>query len=300
MSSWHSYSQIFNLGHKALENLFSNAVVIEEKIDGSQFSFGIHGGELRTRSKGREFHPEAVDKMFTAAVEKVKAVQHLLTEGYTYRGEYLSKPRHNALAYDRIPTNHIMIFDVETSDSDFLLPEARAAEAARLGFECIPVFHSGPYSGSMTELLKLLERVSVLGGQKIEGVVVKNYDQFGSDKKVLMGKYVSEAFKEVHGANWKSMHPGKKDIMCILQDTYRTPARWNKAIQHIREAGLLTETPKDIGLLMKEVNQDILKECKDEIKEILFKWAWKDLSRMLTAGLPEFYKQKLAENQSME
>jgi hypothetical protein len=40
MSSWHSYSSIYALGHKALAELFMEPVLIEEKVDGSQFSFG--------------------------------------------------------------------------------------------------------------------------------------------------------------------------------------------------------------------------------------------------------------------
>jgi hypothetical protein len=54
----------------------------------------------------------------------------------------------------------------------------------------------------------LLDRVSILGGQKIEGVFVKNYARFNPDKKVMMAKYVSEAFKEIHQGEWKSANPG--------------------------------------------------------------------------------------------
>ena len=39
-TSWHSYPQIYNLGHKAIAGIFDDDVLIEEKIDGSQFSFG--------------------------------------------------------------------------------------------------------------------------------------------------------------------------------------------------------------------------------------------------------------------
>ena len=45
-TSWHSYGKIFNLGHKETEALFDGPVVVEEKIDGSQFSFGSINGEL--------------------------------------------------------------------------------------------------------------------------------------------------------------------------------------------------------------------------------------------------------------
>ncbi len=48
------------------------------------------------------------------------------------------------------------------------------------------------------DLYALLEKESILGG-KVEGIVVKNYARFGKDKKVLMGKYVSEQGKPQQG-----------------------------------------------------------------------------------------------------
>jgi hypothetical protein len=37
-----SYSSIFNLGHKAVADIFKTPVLCEEKVDGSQFSFGVY------------------------------------------------------------------------------------------------------------------------------------------------------------------------------------------------------------------------------------------------------------------
>jgi hypothetical protein len=34
MSSWHSYSKIFNLGHVELNRFFEDPVLVEEKVDG--------------------------------------------------------------------------------------------------------------------------------------------------------------------------------------------------------------------------------------------------------------------------
>ena len=59
MSSWHSYPSIFNLGHKAIERLLDGPVNVEEKIDGSQFSFGLIDGQIRVKSKSVEMNVEA-------------------------------------------------------------------------------------------------------------------------------------------------------------------------------------------------------------------------------------------------
>ena len=84
-----SYPSIYNLGHKAVLDIFSSPVTVQEKVDGSQFSFGVFevNGEsvLRCRSKGAEVNVFAPDKMFSKAVESVKAREHLLVPGWTYR-----------------------------------------------------------------------------------------------------------------------------------------------------------------------------------------------------------------------
>lgn len=294
MSSWHSYPSIFALGHRALENLFSNPVLVEEKVDGSQFSFGRFGGELKVRSKGKEMFPDAPEKMFAEAVRVVSSLD--LRDGWTYRGEYLQKPKHNCIAYTRVPNNHVIIFDINTDHEQYLGHEEKAAEAARIGLEVVPVMFFGMVDNpSMVQAF--LERDSVLGGSKIEGVVLKNYSQFGADKKVLMGKYVSESFKEVHKKEWGENNPKQGDIVVRLITMLKTEARWSKAVQHLAERGELENSPRDIGKLFVEVKKDIKKECKDEIKDVLYAWAIDAILRGSCGGLPEWYKNRLLESQ---
>jgi hypothetical protein len=299
MNSWHSYSSIYNLGHKAIAGLFKGLVYVEEKIDGSQFSFGVdEEGTLRVRSKGCEMVVDAPEKMFSLGVETVKRLKPLLHPGWTYRGEYLAKPKHNALVYDRIPKDHIIIFDIEVGECEFLSYNEKAAEAERLGLEVVPLL-AATHIQNVEQFRNFLVVESILGGQKIEGVVIKpyNYDLFGLDKKVLMGKFVSEAFKEVHSKMWKADNPTSKDILMMIADSYTTQARWQKALQHLTEQGLIIDAPQDIGPLMKEVPLDIKRECEDEIKEKLFTYAWPHIARMVTRNLPAWYKELLLKRQ---
>jgi hypothetical protein len=265
----------------------------------SQFSFGhSEDGELLVRSKGAVMHPDAPEKMFTRAVDSVKERLPLLHPGWTYRAEYLMKPKHNALAYDRVPNGHLIVFDVNTDYEAYLSYPEKRAEAERIGLECVPLLHEGMVS-DIQMFRSFLETRSALGGQLIEGVVVKplNYDQYGPDKKCLMGKFVSEAYKEVHSAEWKKENPAGKDILLMLGEQYRTPARWAKAVQHLRDRGELEGSPKDIGRLMPEVMADVAKEEREAIRETLWRWAWPHVRRTLTRGLPEWYKASLLERQ---
>lgn len=298
-TSWHSYPSIFALGHRALNELLLDPVIVEEKVDGSQFSFGLFDQEngervLRCRSKGAQLNIIAPEKMFTEAVAVAQSLP--LTVGWTYRAEYLKKPKHNSLAYDRIPEKHLIVFDINTGHEEYMAYADKAKECARLGLEIVPLVFEGVID-SHEHFRSMIDRVSALGGQKVEGVVVKNYRRFGPDKKVLMGKFVSEAFKEIHAAEWKASNPTKTDIVDRLIDTLRTPARWQKAIQHLREAGRLEDSPRDIGNLMKEVQADIEKECMDVISSKLAEWALPQIRRGVIRGLPEWYKEILVARQ---
>lgn len=288
-----SYSSPFNLGHKALAELFDGTVVVQEKVDGSQFSFTRRGSAIIYRSRNQEVDPLNAG-MFARGIEAMQDILPDLTDGWTYRGEYLQKPRHNTLSYERVPLRHVIIFDIDRGDQDYLTMEEVHNECERLGFEMVPHWfcYNTPDMEQVDEWLKV---TSVLGGER-EGVVFKNYAKIDlHSKKTLMGKYVSDSFKETHNKSWKDRNPGKSHVVTLIIESLRTEARWMKAVQHLREAGQLENSPRDIGLLLKEVGTDILKDNEAEIKERLFKALWKDIQKGVTKGLPEWYKRLLAE-----
>jgi hypothetical protein len=294
------YSEIYNIGHRALDGFFAGPVNVEEKIDGSQISFGIIDGELLIRSKRCPINPVDPDNLFKPAVDAIVERGHLLKPGLIYRGEAVCRHRHNTLQYARTPVGFIVIYDICGFGEHYLNEFDRADETARVCFEPITVFGSGIKIDSAEQLRGLLENESQLGGAKIEGVVCKpvGYDLFDRNKKVLMAKYVSEAFKEKHtkagNVNGRS---GQVEVVQLLGEKYRIEARWRKAVQHLRESGKLESDPTDIPHLMKEVVTDIEKEESEAIKQELFNWAWPQLKKLVNRGLPEWYKGTLVESQ---
>lgn len=291
-----SYSTVYALGHREIADIFSSPVTVEEKIDGSQLSFCLEdSGELVCRSKNHQLILDAPEKMFQKAVDSVRQRANLLHPGWVYRSEYLEKPKHNVLAYDRVPVGNLIGFDVCTGVENYLPYEEKKAEFERIGFECVPCLYSGMIN-SADDLRALLETVSVLGGTKVEGVVVKNYSIFTREKKIAIGKFVSEKFKEVAGGEWRKANPSKTDVLDSLVARYRTPARWQKAVQHLKESGELEGSPRDIGKLMLETKADTRKECEEEVKEILFAHFWPKIEHGLIAGEADWYKQQLLES----
>ena len=302
MESFTSYSTIFSISHKAVQDLLKIPVIIEEKVDGSQISFGKdHNDQLFLRSRGMVMNIDAPEKMFNKAAETIKNIKDDLVPGWTYRGEYLAKPQHNTLAYSRVPKGNIIGFDIAQGEEDYVQHESRKLMFNDIGLESVPVIYEGNID-SLDQLQGLLDRESVLGGCKIEGIVIKaaSRNLFGPDKKPIIAKLVSAEFKEVHAKEWGAANPKSGDILMTLGTSYCTEARWMKAIQHLREIGKLEESPRDIGILIKEIIEDVHSDSAEEIRQKLFKWAWPSISRMVTRGFPEWYKEKLTKENFKE
>ena len=293
-----SYSKVYNLGHREVLDVLKGDVVVQEKVDGSQFSFGVRDGVLFIRSKGAEIIPEAPPELFRAATETVLTLREgdSLVEGWTYRAEAFQKSKHNTLAYDRVPTGSVILFDIDTGDQSYMTPSELTKAAGNLGLESVRLLYEGPGDGvTLDHIGSWMYELSNLGGSTIEGIVIKNYALFDGRGKTLMGKHVSEKFKEQNKANGKVTRG--KDIQEEIGQRYRSEPRWAKAVQHLREAGTLTDSPKDIGPLIIEIQRDVEDEELDAIKDRLWEWARRGAVRKWTAGFPEWYKQQLLEKQ---
>jgi len=296
-----AFPKIFAIGTDYIKDIFKHDVEISEKIDGSQFGWGKFNNKLFLRSKGATLYTENPEKMFSLGIEYISSIQHLLPEGMIFYAEYLKTPRHNTLKYGRIPKNHLMLFGAMDITELFVSDYKQLQSYADLfDIECVPLIYQGNVK-SPDFLMGLLERESVLGESHIEGVVVKNYTaKFllgGQPMPLMAGKFVSEKFKEVH-RGWEKQHTGKGRWE-TFKESFKTEARWNKAIQHLAEKGELTNTPSDIGNLLKEIKNDIAAEEIDTIKDFLWKEFGVEVLRYACNGFPEYYKEKLL-NRSFE
>lgn len=288
----HSYPKVLALGHRFIQDILFGETIAEEKVDGSQISFGILDGVLRIRSHSAEVILDAPG-MFDVAVEQIKSISNDLSPDYIYRGEYLRKPKHNVLCYDRVPTKNIVIFDIEDKDFNPLSYEPKRVEAERIGLETVPLLWRN--ITKKDTIIDLLNNNSFLGGTLIEGVVIKNYGKLVEGCKYMVGKYVSEKFKE-NMAHKAKMDKQTDDIISSIVKSLKTEARYHKAIQHLREAGTLLEAPQDIGNLLKEIHQDIDAEETEYIKDRLFAHYIKKIKGLVCSGFPEWYKEQLLSN----
>jgi len=273
------YRKIRNLGHKDTRGIFDGPVVVQEKVDGSQISFGIIDGDLFVRSKGTHRDLDGDAGTFQKAVDEIKKREHLLQSGFVYRGEYLRKPKHNHLAYDHTPKGHIALWEVERPDgAGRIFSSLLEQEAAALDLDVTRILHDGSVENE-DQIKEIMDQESFLGGCKMEGVVIKT-------RSGLYAKVVCKDFREKQ----KQKKSKKNDPIAEIADTYRTEARWRKAIQHLRDEGKLTDSPRDIGPLIKEIQADIMEEHGDEIKQAIFEEHRKALYNGFIKGFPQWYQ----------
>lgn len=291
-----SFPKVFQLGQGPSKDIFSGPVEITEKMDGSQIGFGVFDGKLWVRSKGVRGFQDDPPELFKPTIEHIRSVQSRLIPGAMYWGEAMKDRKHNTLCYEKAPRGNLVLFAVQFPDGDFALWEELAYVASRLECDVTPLLCEGVMGEEDMGFVKgLLDTESFLGGQNIEGIVIKNYNQDsmigGQYVPFTAAKIVSEKFKEKHKVKEKENTPrGGLQALC---ESYRNENRWAKAVQHLREADQLEESPRDIGNLIKEIKQDIQEEEKEEIKDQLWRIFGKDVLVHSVKGFAEWYKERI-------
>ena len=293
-----AYPKIFAIGSPYIPHLFKGSVEVTEKIDGSQFTFGLDSKKnLVLRSKGKDIYIDDPEKMFQEAIDYVVSIGEKMKgqfppETFFYT-EFLRKPKHNVLQYKRIPNNHLVLFAAYFAGTGYAEYQKLKELSGMLDIEVVPLLLEGEIK-TVEELKHLLERESGLGGETVEGIVVKNYKQtvFVADQVFpSLGKFVREQFKERHKTEWKGKE-GKGKWQTFLE-SFRTDARWRKAVQHLADKGELAYAPSDIGKLMAELKKDVVDEEKEAIRDELYTFFIDEILRKATAGFPEWYKDQL-------
>jgi hypothetical protein len=295
------YPKIRTVGHREVAALLPGDVVIQEKIDGSNFTFGrTNDGKLFCLSRNQVLNLDEDCGMFQTAVDYVKSIDDKIPPATMFRCEYLRTPTHNVIKYDRVPLNHLVLFEAEQQNiyGDWILTgcsgELILIEwARRLDIEPVRFFFRGMLEPQ--NVLSVFEdcmgHESQLGGTKPEGIVIKNPSAFTDSGDICRAKLVRQEFKEIMAHNKKN--PSDGGDPSSLGHRFGGEPRWRKAIQHLRDEGRLKEGPEDIGPLMKEIQRDVEVECIDEIKEALWKRYKKDILNGACHGFVEWYKKEI-------
>lgn len=299
------YPKVHALGKKGIEKLFDGEVEVTEKLDGSQFRVHVtEDGEVICGTRKTE--GEVMDKKsFQKAIDYVEnniMNRNLATYPITLYFEFLGRRKQNVLEYDRVPKNHLYLFGAMAGEEPQPLgTESLMILANILGVEPPNVLYKGEIK-ELSELDKIMDVESCLGGVKAEGVVIKNYgrtfpmDLLSTSKWIgfpLMGKTIREDFKEAHVKEWKK----EKPIYDRVIDTYVTQERLGKVLQKLRDEGKLEGEKKDLKYIIPEFEQDLKDEEKDDIDKALLEEAWKIIERKMKSKVVNYYIRRLERKQ---
>lgn len=262
---------------KALESQVTPARYdyAQEKVDGSHFRFGVLNGRLWVMSKTSNLllEPHRSNAQFKKAIDSVLRIHEEgpIRDGLTFFCEAVVRNKQNKLTYTNPPELGFVVFDV-CDRGVFADPYTASQMTMRYvpGAMYLPAI---PPDSSP-------ERESVLGGMR-EGIVLKMVKRTLNNNANSIAKRVTSGFKE-------GTFSAKDDIWNAGKE-FATPARFDKAIQYLRDSGQLTGTKKDIGKLMSRLNRDLEEEHRREIERLLWPKIWKLVARNASQGAVEYF-----------
>lgn len=275
---------------------------IEEKVDGSQLSFVVSDEDQPTfYNKGSTINP--TNKVFVKTINMITtlATRKIFNPTYVYHGEAVCSSRHNVVQYERYPKYYFILFDIQTS-TGLLDPDEKRAEAERIGLEVIPtlIWNTDPERSPYTVCQEFIDNIvagkitSILGGRP-EGIVLKHHNFISRGKAVATKlKMVTPEFKESHAMKQtKGERPTPESAVAEVGKSFSTPARFHKAVQHLRDAGKLKDTPEDLYKLKEELDDDLEREARDEIMMYLWAELAPYVKRACRTNFDEWYKEYL-------
>ena len=272
--------------------------IIEEKVDGSQFRFGLKDGKRFYGSHNIDYDAERQpDALFAEAVAGANEIldsfdELIVPHNYdiTFFAEFLKAPRHNTLTYARVPTHHLVVFDI-LFNNEYQSRSDKEKICELLGCEVVPLLMKTTTFPDISVMDELIKTTSFLGNTQIEGVVIKNYaivaERFNLIRPLIL-KYVRDDFKELNNKNWNEANP--RTIEKVWDKVINCQQVYQKALQHIKESGKYTGELCDIAPMIEEVRKDVETEYKTLLIEAMWEFHKKELVRWITRGLPNFYK----------
>jgi RNA ligase len=291
-----------------LNNITKGApdIVFQEKIDGSQLTIFKKNGILHYYNKNKEINPKG--KPWLNAYLSLNSQPHLFKEDYFYHGEAMTKNKTNVNPYERTPHFFWIVYEIVREDNYMLSPVEMNNLLQGTNIETVTtlltlspdVYSQGDFnlnttiSDIMTDVSKGTI-VSSLGG-KMEGVVMKTCKRMDNDKyKVTRYKYVRPEFSEIHRDKSKRLELKCKDMtddefIDNIGEMFNVPARKHKAKQHLVERGKWNENDpkKSVSNFVNELDDDLLKEQKEYIMNLLFIHYFPKISKIARGNVMDF------------
>ena len=286
---------------KNLSNVDNNRIIIQEKVDGSQLTITRQGDRLIYFNKNKQIIGQGKPWLNSYILLNNKV--DLFKKGLFYHGEAM-KSIHSAklnIRYEREPRYFWIVYEIVRADHTTLSPEEMEEVLKETGIETVPIFYDNKYELCDNYIDKAKDIINDIENDKIrsclgnvppEGVVLKVLNRNRGKDKVSTTRYkfVRKAFSETNKSKKKKLPTlSQEEIINGIGEIYNTEARKQKAVQHLEEQGKWKVNPKqNIGLMVNELDNDLLKECEQDIKDLLFVRFWSQISKAARGDIASF------------
>ena len=275
------YDSIPRYGKQGTRDILGTEVVIMEKLDGANASFGIIDGKLKMFSRNQELNEHNTLRGFYDWVKQnIKPGSVFVNT--IYFGEWLVP---HTVQYKKEARSKFYLFDIYDVKTDTYLDWNITVQAAKhLGLRTPEVFFRGELH-SMTDVDKYIGQSELTEIPNTgEGIVVKDYigQQFV--------KIVSDKFKETKSIKQPSLN--KSDIDSVV-DSVLTTQRVEKLIHKKIDLGLLpTELDiTDTGNVLKTLSSDVVNDIFEEEMHIFLDMLRKKISKKTPIAVRELLEQ---------
>ena len=251
-------------------------IVIQEKIDGANFSFryDAESGTIKSFSRNKEL--DLVDTLRGAWnwAQKLdpNRVKDVLGTNRIMFAEWLVK---HSVPYPKDMYQNAYCYDVyDESTLSYLGQDEVRKIVCDLGLNYVPVFYDGPFI-SWDHVRQFVGQTR-LGGDYGEGVVVKNQTRLNDPNNRLpfYTKIVCEKFAETKEHKIKLIDPeelAERQAAQELTESIVTEARVRKLVNKLVDSGVIPEEwgAHDMATIARNIGKNTYEDCVKEEPEIV-------------------------------
>ena len=267
------YMNISRLKTKDLPGFrIGDHIIVQEKVDGANFSFRYDVENDRICSFSRRFELNEENNLSGAWEWSQKLnkeqVAKVLGNKLIMFAEWLVP---HTVKYPEEKYYNAYCFDVRDAETGLYLPQEQVAEIVReLGLIYVPVFYDGPFTS--WEDLEALVGKTELGGEYGEGIVIKNMARLNdpNERFPFYTKIVGDAFAEKKTVHRMSIEQiNVKNEKQLIADSVVTIARVRKIILKMVDERELPENwiALDQKIIMRKLSSAVYYDCVKEEPE---------------------------------
>lgn len=265
---------------RKLNNMFEDTDIVEvsEKIDGANASFCIDTTKkigIACYSRENEVtEQDHLNGFYKFIKEEVVPCKKHLNENYIYFGEWLTRHR---LRYREECYNKFYLFDIyDKKNNRWLTTEERQKEVRdsiafiKRSWVVVPstTITYAEFSRDFEIVKKIQKKMLYSINDNPEGFVFKAYNKIYQDEPLFF-KVVDPRFEEVKAT------PKIKSNEVLLMESICTENRIDKIILKLLDKRVISDDDlfvENMGMLMKIIIPEVLKDILEEESELIEEW----------------------------